>query len=142
LWFQVSRVQTPLLTPEEVGGIVEESSEAALPVKLEGSAAGHKVGHKSTGAVPAALTFALAPEDVTEVTASPAPPRAAAPLVNPREALAAELAAHVARLLAAGDVEAARVAHDAMGRLLGAAPATGSAPGMDLSAERQKHGKP
>jgi hypothetical protein len=138
LWFQVSRVQTPLLTPEEVGGIVEESSEAALPVKLEGSAA----GHKSTGAVPAALTFALAPEDVTEVTASPAPPRAAAPLVNPREALAAELAAHVARLLAAGDVEAARVAHDAMGRLLGAAPATGSAPGMDLSAERQKHGKP
>lgn len=65
--------------------------------------------------------------------------QAAAVPVNPRDVLAAELAAHVARLLAAGDVEAARVAHDAMGRLLGAAPMTGSAPEVNLAGEPRQH---
>ncbi|MFT3768240.1 MAG: hypothetical protein QM820_22545 [Minicystis sp.] len=48
----------------------------------------------------------------------------------------------MARLLAAGDLDAARVAHDAMERLLGAAtPATGSPPVVDLAAEREHRGR-
>lgn len=43
-----------------------------------------------------------------------------APEATPRASLAAELAVHVAELLRAGDLQAARVASDALARLLGA----------------------
>jgi len=55
---------------------------------------------------------------------------------NPRADLASDLAGHVARLLAAGDVEGARVAGDAMMRLLAAAP--DGAGVVDLAAERAR----
>jgi hypothetical protein len=59
--------------------------------------------------------------------------------MSPRAALAAEIAAHVARLLAAGDLEGARIAHDAMGRLLAAeGPASGGAAVLDLAEERRR----
>jgi hypothetical protein len=53
-----------------------------------------------------------------EVPVGPAPE----PAPNPRAALVAELALHVARLVAAGDVEGARVAGEAMMRLLTTTP--------------------
>ncbi len=48
-----------------------------------------------------------------------------------------ELAAHVARLLAAGDLEGARIAHRAIGRLL-AGPPEHSAAVVDLAEERRR----
>jgi len=65
----------------------------------------------------------------------PAPPELSA-----RSALAADLAAHVARLLAAGDLEGARIAHDAMGRLL-AGPTERTTAVVDLERERRKRGR-
>jgi hypothetical protein len=56
---------------------------------------------------------------------------------NPRAALAADLAGHMARLLAAGDVEGARITHETIGRLLGGEP-SGGAVVLDLAAERRR----
>ena len=44
---------------------------------------------------------------------------------NPRAALVALLTEHLARAVAAGDLAAARIAHDAIGQLLGASDAGG-----------------
>src|SRR6185369_14698881 len=58
---------------------------------------------------------------------------------SPREWLLAQLAEGVVRAMAAGDLEAARLAHDAQGRLLGVA--TGDvAPVIDLADARGKRG--
>jgi len=79
-----------------------------------------------------ASVFALALAD--DAADAPRPVEAAP---NARAALGADLAGHVARLLAAGDVEGARIAHEAMGRLLAAAaPSSGTV--VDLAAERAR----
>jgi integrase len=73
----------------------------------------------------------------TTVAAQPATPSA-----NPRGALLAHLTAGMTAALAAGDLDAAKVAHDAIGRLLGG----NAQPGMkaegavviDLDAERER----
>jgi hypothetical protein len=70
------------------------------------------------------------------VEASSAP---AAPVpVSPRAAMLAHLTADMGAALAVGDVEAARAAHEVIGRLLGApgVPATI----VDLAAERERRG--
>jgi len=59
------------------------------------------------------------------------------PPANPRAALAADLAGHLARLLAAGDVEGARITHETIGRLLVTEPSEGAAV-VDLAAERRR----
>jgi hypothetical protein len=52
--------------------------------------------------------------------ARPKPGRTADPgQVSPRSALIVVLAEHMARAAAAGDVEAAHIVHEAIGRLLG-----------------------
>lgn len=56
---------------------------------------------------------------------------------SPRAALAADLAGHLARLLAAGDIEGARIAHEMIGRLLTADPSGGAAV-LDLATERRR----
>lgn len=57
---------------------------------------------------------------------------------TPRQRMIAVLNAELGAALAAGDIEAAKVAHDALGRLLGTdKPA---APVADLSAERRRRG--
>ena len=60
-----------------------------------------------------------------------------------RAALVRDLGAHVAALIDAGDLDAARVAHEAIGKLLGAAPptdATGASGAhvVDLAGERRR----
>jgi hypothetical protein len=61
---------------------------------------------------------------------------------NPRAALLAHLAGDMAAALAAGDTEAARIAHEAVGRLLGAPACAGDdvagAVVVDLAAERTR----
>jgi hypothetical protein len=59
---------------------------------------------------------------------------------DPRSALLGQLAEGMREALAAGDVEAARIAHEAIGRLLGA---TGADAGgvIDLAAERRRRGR-
>jgi hypothetical protein len=59
------------------------------------------------------------------------------PALPPRAALIADLAGRLAELAAAGDVDAARIASDAIARLL-AAPAAASEPAavIDLAAKR------
>lgn len=57
---------------------------------------------------------------------------------TPRSALADALAGHVAALLAAGDMGGAKVAADALARLVGSA---GAGPVVDLGAERRKRGR-
>ena len=53
-----------------------------------------------------------------------------------------ELAAHMARLVAVGDLEAARVVGDTMVRLLGSDASTASgAPVVDLATERERRGR-
>jgi len=98
------------------------------------------------------------PGPIPGADSSPTPPRpvgtladGAAPLaapeglnspargaMTPRAALAADLAAHMARLLAAGDVEGARIAGDAMMKLLGAAHPGEGAAVLALGAERRR----
>lgn len=57
---------------------------------------------------------------------------------SPRAALAADLGVHVARLLAVGDLEAARVAHEAIGKLIACVlPGNGTAV-IDLAARRRE----
>jgi hypothetical protein len=51
--------------------------------------------------------------------------------------LAADLAGHMARLLAAGDVEGARITHETIGRLLAGEPSSGAVV-LDLAAERRR----
>lgn len=57
---------------------------------------------------------------------------------NPRQALVEALATAVARGAAVGDVEFARVAHDALGRLLGLGSAEVGAAMLDLGAFRHR----
>lgn len=56
-----------------------------------------------------------------------------------RASLLCALADGMSATLAAGDVEAARIAHETIGRLLGA-PGTGAAGIIDLAAERDRRG--
>jgi hypothetical protein len=72
--------------------------------------------------------------------AAPAPLPAAPP--SPRAALLAHLSADMGAALAAGDLEAARIAHEAIGKLmaLGLAPVDG-APVIDLATERRRRDK-
>ena len=59
---------------------------------------------------------------------------------SPRDALLAALFAALPACLAVGDIEAARVATDAIGRLLGASGSTGSGRVIDLAARRGRVG--
>ncbi|MBK8994641.1 MAG: hypothetical protein IPM35_02670 [Myxococcales bacterium] len=59
---------------------------------------------------------------------------------TPRQRMIAGLNAELAAALAAGDLEAARVAHEALGRLLGASQAGERAVVIDLAAEQAKRG--
>jgi integrase len=70
------------------------------------------------------------------------PASAPATPTSPRAALLAHLSSDMTAALAVGDVEAARVAHEAIGRLLGAAPRVGDAAAtvVDLEAERERRG--
>ena len=58
--------------------------------------------------------------------------------VSPRAAAIAELSARMAALVAAGDIEAARVLNEAIGRLLGGGEQGEGSPVVDLGAERAK----
>ncbi|MGK3964045.1 hypothetical protein WMF38_07680 [Sorangium sp. So ce118] len=67
---------------------------------------------------------------------------APSPAQSPRAVLVAQLGEGLGAAAAAGDVEAVRVAHEAIGRLLGppsqnAAPGT-QAPVLDLATKREK----
>ncbi|AUX31968.1 MULTISPECIES: hypothetical protein [Sorangium] len=67
---------------------------------------------------------------------------APSPALSPRAVLVAQLGEGLGAAAAAGDVEAVRVAHEAIGRLLGlpspsAAPGT-QAPVLDLATRREK----
>ncbi|XXY21836.1 hypothetical protein WME88_19660 [Sorangium sp. So ce216] len=70
---------------------------------------------------------------------------APSPALSPRAALVAQLGDGLGAAAAAGDVEAVRVAHEAIGRLLGVpwqnAAASVQAPVVDLTAERGKRGR-
>ncbi|WP_437802538.1 hypothetical protein [Sorangium sp. So ce693] len=70
---------------------------------------------------------------------------APSPALSPRAALVAQLGDGLGAAAAAGDVEAVRVAHEAIGRLLGLpwqnAAASVQAPVVDLTAERGKRGR-
>ena len=57
---------------------------------------------------------------------------------TPRAAMLAHLSADMGAALAAGDVEAARVANEAIGKLLAAGEASEGAPVVDLAAERRR----
>ena len=59
---------------------------------------------------------------------------------SPRAALLASLAAGMRAALAAGDVEAARIANEAIGGILGAAGAESAGSVIDLAAERGRRG--
>jgi hypothetical protein len=84
---------------------------------------------------PAART-AAASLDVPETQAIVGAMSAPAFPVSPRAAILAALSAALPACLAVGDVEAARVAHEAIGRLLGS---TGTpAAVVDLAAERER----
>ncbi|WP_437277514.1 hypothetical protein WME90_40705 [Sorangium sp. So ce375] len=58
---------------------------------------------------------------------------------DPRTVLLGQLAEGMRAALAAGDVEAARIAHETIGRLLGA-PRADAAGVIDLAAERSRRG--
>ncbi|XXT25329.1 hypothetical protein WME94_27750 [Sorangium sp. So ce429] len=58
---------------------------------------------------------------------------------DPRTVLLSQLAEGMRAALAAGDVEAARIAHETIGRLLGA-PEADAAGVIDLAAERARRG--
>jgi hypothetical protein len=58
---------------------------------------------------------------------------------NPRAVLLAALLKSAGDLAAAGDVEGARVAHEAAGKLLG--PAVEGAAVVDLASERERRGR-
>ncbi|CAN96463.1 hypothetical protein predicted by Glimmer/Critica [Sorangium cellulosum So ce56] len=58
---------------------------------------------------------------------------------DPRTVLLGQLAEGMRAALAAGDVEAARIAHETIGRLLGA-PGADAAGVVDLAAERARRG--
>ncbi|AUX23345.1 uncharacterized protein SOCEGT47_038680 [Sorangium cellulosum] len=60
-------------------------------------------------------------------------------LADPRSVLLRQLAEGMREALAAGDVEAARIAHETIGRLLGA-PGADVAGVIDLAAERTRRG--
>jgi hypothetical protein len=62
------------------------------------------------------------------------PAEAASIPASPRAAFASDLAEQVARLLQAGDTETARVAHEALGRLLGTSVRAPS--GDEVAADR------
>ncbi|XXX81388.1 contractile injection system protein, VgrG/Pvc8 family [Sorangium sp. So ce134] len=70
---------------------------------------------------------------------------APSPALSPRAVLVAQLGEGLGAAAAAGDVEAVRVAHEAIGRLLGApsqgAAASVQAPVVDLTAERGKRAR-
>jgi integrase len=71
----------------------------------------------------------------------PPPPEAPEPpRPSPRAALAATLAGHVAELVAAGDLEAARLAAETLRRLLGD-HGVAHGPVLDLEAERKRRGR-
>lgn len=65
---------------------------------------------------------------------------APAPSTNHRARLLAELGQAIASATAAGDLEAARIAHEALARLLGPPGAAGGV--VDLSAARARRGRP
>ncbi|WP_437961337.1 hypothetical protein WME76_17980 [Sorangium sp. So ce119] len=58
---------------------------------------------------------------------------------DPRTVLLGQLAEGMRAALAAGDVEAARIAHETIGRLLGA-PGADAAAVIDLAAKRSRRG--
>jgi hypothetical protein len=88
-------------------------------------------GEPSGGLAPVA-DASQGPVDVS--SAAGAPPGGAPP--NPRASLASDLAGCMARLLAAGDVEGARIAHETIGKLLAAGPS--GAVVLDLATERRR----
>ncbi len=65
-------------------------------------------------------------------------PAAVRPPASPRTILREQLTAGMSAALAVGDLEVARIAHDATGRLLGIATAGAAAPVLDLAVE---HGR-
>ncbi|WP_234024013.1 hypothetical protein [Sorangium cellulosum] len=80
-----------------------------------------------------------------QVAAGAAGEAPSSPALWARAALVAQLGEGLGAAAAAGDVEAVRVAHEAIGRLLGA-PSQGvaasvQAPVVDLTAERGKRGR-
>jgi hypothetical protein len=96
---------------------------------------------KITGAggallAPVALAVAVSPSPFAD---SPAP---SSPAPSPRAALLDHLYTIAREAVAAGDLEAARVAHEAAGKLLAASPASpAGATVVDLARERGKRGR-
>lgn len=83
------------------------------------------------------------PERIQSRAAVTAQHEAPAVAVNPRASLVTHLSAGMAAALASGDLEAARVACEAIGALLGAATRPGdvAAKVVDLEAERERRVK-
>ncbi len=76
---------------------------------------------------------------------APLAPATLGPVASPRAVMLGHLYADMGAALAVGDLEAARIAHDAIGRLL-AAMRPGDVPGdgapvVDLSRERERRGR-
>src|SRR5580700_954488 len=85
-----------------------------------------------SGGLGEAVAVSRGPVDVSPTASMPVSGAQA----SPRAALAADLAGHLARLLAAGDVEGARIAHETIGQLLAGEP-SGSAAVLDLATDRR-----
>jgi hypothetical protein len=129
----VSRVQIPLLTPcgnqpQSLG----KSAGGALKREARIEAPGSNGGSKPVPALPppsvAPAPPALAPSPVTQ---------------SPRAALLAALFEGARVAVLAGDLDTARIAHEAIGKLLGAAEplaehAASGAPVVDLAEERRR----
>lgn len=83
-------------------------------------------------------TLEGAPDDAkTDPCCPPLSPTGDTP-GTPRDRFVASLAETIREASAAGDLEAARVAHDALGKLLRAPGPGGAAPVVDLATEREK----
>ncbi|WP_437996574.1 hypothetical protein WMF26_36985 [Sorangium sp. So ce185] len=87
----------------------------------------HEMG---AAAVPSTAAKCAKPRQADESRTKPA---------DPRTVLLGQLAGGMREALAVGDVDTARVAHDTIGRLLGA-PGADAAGVIDLAAERVRRG--
>ncbi|MDI1444226.1 hypothetical protein [Polyangium sp. 6x1] len=76
--------------------------------------------------------------DASEALADASAPSTSTPTSNHREALLQSLLDAARAAVAAGDLEAARIAHEAAGKLLGEGEGKGAAPVVDLGRERKR----
>jgi integrase len=114
---------------------LDEAIPELKPASENGSEGNAASGRDPSGAGPSAR------EDEGESGAAPPGPPLAAEVSaqssagDARAPLVADLARHMARLLAVGDLDTARLAHEAIGQVL-AAPSVSLAPVVDLAVAR------